>query len=636
MAVYFGQNLVLLDKLASGGMGEVYRARQVGTGGFQKIVAVKRILPQYAVRPDFASMFKQEMNLSAKLQHPNIIQVFSNGHESGYLYLVMEYVKGKTVAEMLIEAKRRGIRIPPEVSCFIASETARGLAYAHNLQDDEQKTPLGIVHRDISPQNIMLGYQGEVKVLDFGIAKIAGVVEGTRDGDLKGKVPYVAPEYVEYDQLDYRADIFALGVVFHELLSQRPLFVADSTYKTLRNVVEMPIPPLVEQYPDVRFELENIVARALERDTNERFQSAEEFARQIAVFANKVYPNFTRGDFAKFVVTLFADQEDPELADLREIHGYSKRVPANLVEAQTELHLDKGWKREGARNYPLFDLSNIRPIFYWVLAFFLISLLAFLSPALFKGKDRQKELLLPTALSALVTWFDVNTIEVDENGIFLRWEDLSALGNSAISETLATTPKLIELPEETDKLLKKALYFDGQDDYLVINGVTDLVRQTKAVTVIVVAKADTPTLKEEQPQYIFSNQAQDKTFDIFRGGVSFGDRLRLKIARDPGMVLYEDTPPQNLTKPFIFSSTIGEEEAQVYLGDKLLMKRAIRMPLIYSESHYFTLGQAFDHGKAANFFKGQLFEFILYSRVIKAEELAKLVEYLRDKYQIYY
>jgi hypothetical protein len=271
-----------------------------------------------------------------------------------------------------------------------------------------------------------------------------------------------------------------------------------------------------------------------------------------------------------------------------------------------------------------------------VLAFFLISLLAFLSPALFKGKDRQKELLLPTALSALVTWFDVNTIEVDENGIFLRWEDLSALGNSAISETLATTPKLIELPEETDKLLKKALYFDGQDDYLVINGVTDLVRQTKAVTVIVVAKADTPTLKEEQPQYIFSNQAQDKTFDIFRGGVSFGDRLRLKIARDPGMVLYEDTPPQNLTKPFIFSSTIGEEEAQVYLGDKLLMKRAIRMPLIYSESHYFTLGQAFDHGKAANFFKGQLFEFILYSRVIKAEELAKLVEYLRDKYQIYY
>ena len=294
-------DLILLEKLAAGGMAEVYRAIHQGYGGFEKVVAVKRILPHFASDEEFKNMFVMEANLSGLFMNPNIVQIYSNGESDGYLYLVMEFVDGRNVRQLLARCDKAKARIPIEYSCFVIAEAAKGLEYAHTFIDPKTNQAMNIIHRDMSPQNIMLSYDGSVKIVDFGIAKAAARSEHTKAGVLKGKFGYMSPEQANGMPIDHRTDIFALGIIFFELLTQRRLFSHDDDMRTLQLIRECNVPRPSKYNPSISPALDRIVLKALAKNRNERYQSSGEFYGDLQRFMNQKYPNFLSMDFAKFL-----------------------------------------------------------------------------------------------------------------------------------------------------------------------------------------------------------------------------------------------------------------------------------------------------------------------------------------------
>jgi serine/threonine protein kinase len=273
---------VLLDRIGVGGMAEVFRAVMPGVEGFQRTFVVKRILAERAQSPYFVDMFVQEARINALLHHPNIVQVFDFGNVSGTYFLAMEYVRGRDVSALLRRLRDRERPCPVGVATFIAHEVAQALGYAHTLTGPEG-TPLNIVHRDVSPSNIICLRAGGVKLLDFGIAKAIGEpeVEKTGQGLFKGKLSYVAPERIKDLPIDGRSDLFSLGVVLWELLAGQKLFRGKSDFQTLKNVVEMAVPPPSSLRPDVPPELDRIVARALARDPEARYPNGRALAEDL-------------------------------------------------------------------------------------------------------------------------------------------------------------------------------------------------------------------------------------------------------------------------------------------------------------------------------------------------------------------
>ncbi|HXJ20578.1 MAG TPA: serine/threonine-protein kinase [Polyangia bacterium] len=274
---------VLLDRIGIGGMAEVFRAVMAGAQGFQRTFVVKRIISERAQSPYFVEMFVREARINAILHHPNIVQVFDFGEVGGTYFLAMEYVRGRDVSALARRLHERERPCPPGVAAFIAHEVAEALAYAH-AQTAPDGTPLNVVHRDVSPSNIICQRTGGVKLLDFGIAQGLGEpeVERSSGGQMfKGKVAYVAPERIMNRAADKRSDLFSLGVVLWELLAGRKLFRAKDDAQTLQNVLEMDIPPPSSIRPDVPPQLDHVVERALARDPAGRYATGYEMAEDL-------------------------------------------------------------------------------------------------------------------------------------------------------------------------------------------------------------------------------------------------------------------------------------------------------------------------------------------------------------------
>ncbi len=255
----------LVRPLAQGGMAELFIARQSGPAGFEKQVVIKRVLPHLAANKDFVEMFLDEARLAARLSHPNIVQVFDFGEADGRYFLAMEYLVGEDLAavQCALGHQRRGM--PGPIAALVLSSACEALHYAHTFAD-ETGAPLKIVHRDVSPTNVFVTYQGQVKVLDFGIAKAEGKLVHTQSGVLKGKFLYMSPEHITGEALDARSDVFALGAVLHELLTGRPVFERATSLASLRAITDEPIPAPSEVVHDVAPELsENRRARARAR-----------------------------------------------------------------------------------------------------------------------------------------------------------------------------------------------------------------------------------------------------------------------------------------------------------------------------------------------------------------------------------
>jgi serine/threonine protein kinase len=276
----FGRYL-LLDRIGSGGMAEVYRAVMPGAQGFRQTFVVKRILAERSRATDFVDMFVQEARIGSMLSHPNIVQVFDFGNVGGDYFLAMEYLRGRDVQALMRKLREQNLPCPVPVAAFIAHEVAVCLGYAHDLLGADGKR-LNIVHRDVSPSNIMCLRTGGVKLLDFGIAKAAGEnTENTEQGLFKGKLAYVAPERIKNEPLDGRVDLFGLGVVLWEMLCGRRLFRGKSELETLNNVLEMKVRVPSTLRPEVPPALDAIVMRALARNRDERYPTGYAMADDL-------------------------------------------------------------------------------------------------------------------------------------------------------------------------------------------------------------------------------------------------------------------------------------------------------------------------------------------------------------------
>ena len=299
---------VLLEKLAMGGMAEVWLARSIGSSGVGKFVAVKRILAQFSEQPEFIEMFREEANIAINLQHANIVTLTEFGEEKAQFYIVMDLINGRNLKQILNKVKTSNVALSIEHIVYICKEIAAGLDYAHRCIDPKTAKPLNIIHRDMSPHNVMISFEGETKVVDFGIAKAESQVEATRAGTLKGKFGYMSPEQADAQPVDQRTDVFSLGIIMWELLANDRLFVGKNEIEILRKIKDCNIQPLRKLNATVPPELEKIVAKSLAKDRNLRYRNADDLHRDLHKFLNVKYPDFSKADFAKFLKNLFAKE----------------------------------------------------------------------------------------------------------------------------------------------------------------------------------------------------------------------------------------------------------------------------------------------------------------------------------------
>jgi eukaryotic-like serine/threonine-protein kinase len=270
----------LVAELASGGMATVFLGRILGAGGFQRFVAIKRLHPHLASEQEFVEMFLDEARLAASIHHPNVVPILEVGTSDRGYYLVMEYIEGDTLARLLARAATSRQRIPVPIVIRIVLDTLAGLHAAHELKDDNDHH-LNLVHRDVSPQNILVGINGTARITDFGVARAATRLSSTRSGQLKGKLAYMAPEQARGGQIDRRADLFAIGTVLWEVLADKRLFKGEGEADTLNRVLFEPIPKLRDINPDIETELETVTMKSLDRDPDKRFPTASVFADEL-------------------------------------------------------------------------------------------------------------------------------------------------------------------------------------------------------------------------------------------------------------------------------------------------------------------------------------------------------------------
>ncbi|EYF02419.1 serine/threonine-protein kinase [Chondromyces apiculatus] len=279
----------LIGEIASGGMASVFLARLGGAGGFQRFVAIKRLHPHLASEAEFIEMFLDEARLAAGIHHPHVVPILEVGTtEAGY-YLVMEYIEGDTMARVLARAASGGKMVPRSVVVRILLDALAGLHAAHELTGADGK-PVQLVHRDCSPQNILVGVDGCTRLTDFGVARAMSRLSSTRPDRMKGKLAYMSPEQTRGGQMDRRSDLFAMGAVLWESLAGRRLFKADSEGATLSRIMNDPIPKLRDAAPSAPAMLEAVCARALERDLAKRYQSAAEMAEALEAAALEGLP----------------------------------------------------------------------------------------------------------------------------------------------------------------------------------------------------------------------------------------------------------------------------------------------------------------------------------------------------------
>ena len=298
---------LLLERVNVGGMAEVFKAKAFGVEGFERLVAVKRILPAIAENDEFTTMFIDEAKIAVQLTHANIAQIFDLGRVGDSFYIAMEYVHGRDLRAIFDRCRRLGESVPIPMACFVTMQVCEGLDYAHN-QRDRSGRELNLVHRDVSPQNVLVSNDGEVKLIDFGVAKAAGRSGTTQSGILKGKFGYMSPEQVRGEPVDRRSDVFAVGICLYEMLTGERLFAGASDFSTLEKVRTVDVVPPSERNPAVQNELERIVMRALARDPDERYASAMELHDELQSFMYTSGTFFARKDLRAFMHELFAEE----------------------------------------------------------------------------------------------------------------------------------------------------------------------------------------------------------------------------------------------------------------------------------------------------------------------------------------
>ena len=324
----------LIGELASGGMATVYLARLAGAGGFQRFVAIKRLHPHLAAEEEFIEMFLDEARLAAGIHHPHVVPILEVGQTSNGYYLVMEYIEGDTLARVVARSLSQGKEVPRPILFRILLDTLAGLHAAHELADDRGSL-VQLVHRDCSPQNILVGVDGCSRITDFGVARASSRLSNTRADRLKGKLAYMSPEQAQGDvELDRRSDLFAMGVILWEVLASRRLFKADTEAGTMRRVLLEPIARLSSVVPSVHRAIDEVCSRALERNIARRFQSAAEMADALERAARET-----------------AKEGNSGVASPREVAAYMQGALGQDIAAQRECV--RAWLAQSETSMPI-------------------------------------------------------------------------------------------------------------------------------------------------------------------------------------------------------------------------------------------------------------------------------------------
>lgn len=303
---------ILIEKLTRGGMAEIYLGRSNSKDGFKRVCCIKRILPHYSQEKEYIEMFRDEAHICKRLEHANIVRVegFEEVEES--YAIIMEYVDGADLRKILVGCENAGLTLPIPMAIYIAAEVARGLHYAHTKIDEITQKPLKIVHRDISPQNILVSFEGETKITDFGIAQAKSKSTETKPGIVKGKYSYMSPEQIMAKPVDARTDVFALGIVLWEMIAMERLFHGENDVITIQKVKNCEIKRIPRgqkrKEGEVDDELEAIILQALQKDLKKRFRDAKQFEVALRKYLNKRYASFSPNELSNFLKELLADQ----------------------------------------------------------------------------------------------------------------------------------------------------------------------------------------------------------------------------------------------------------------------------------------------------------------------------------------
>jgi serine/threonine protein kinase len=321
----------LLERIAVGGMAEIFKAKQVGVRGFEKIIVIKKILQHLSEDPEFVEMFEDEAKIAARLTQANIVQIYELGEVDGTLYIAMEYIEGRNLRDITRAASGKGLHLPVEQCVMIMTEVLKGLDYAHR-KTDSSGVPLSIIHRDMSPQNIILSYEGEVKILDFGIAKAASKISKTEAGVLKGKFSYMSPEQASGKMIAQTSDIYACGVILHELLTSDRLFRAKTDIETLERVKEGKVLPPSEKNDQIPPELDAIALKALTKDPAHRYQTAGEMLTDLTRLAYEKKYSFGSQDLTAFMNILFEEDIADEKRRLQRALSEVPASPSQIIQ----------------------------------------------------------------------------------------------------------------------------------------------------------------------------------------------------------------------------------------------------------------------------------------------------------------
>ena len=331
-----------------GGMAEIFKAKTFGHGGFENVVVIKRILAHLSENPSFVKMFMDEAKITALLQHGNIVRIYDFGKIDRNYFIAMECVEGKDVKQVLRKLAERRKLIPREFAVYIAMEAAKGLDYAHK-RTTLQGAPLDIVHRDVSPSNILVSYNGEVKVADFGIVKAANCAETTNEGMLKGKFEYMSPEQAGGKDIDRRSDIFSVGIILWEMLTGRRLFKTDSELKTLEKIKSGDFEAPSKMNHTVPPRLDEIVMRALAVDPDDRYADARDLHADLLDFLYPAPPDVTQQSLALYMKDLFTEEVSGERDRMEE----GTRLAQAMHETAASVDLEPDWEEGGsARSQP--------------------------------------------------------------------------------------------------------------------------------------------------------------------------------------------------------------------------------------------------------------------------------------------
>ncbi len=330
----------MIVELARGGMGDVYLAVSRGPGGFHKLVVIKELRANLASDGEFLTMFMEEAKLSARLHHPNIVQTNEVGQDGNRYFMAMEYLEGQALNRCSQRIPREQLTLPLLLRILV--DALGGLHYAHELVDYDG-TPLHIVHRDISPHNVLITYDGQVKIVDFGIAKTRESAQQTATGVLKGKVPYMAPEQLDRNQ-DRRADVFAVGVMLWEAVAGRRMWAGKTDLGIVQGLAEMKIPSIREAKPDLPPELERIVSRAVAANREQRYQTAQEMATDLETYLESVDAHVSNKQLGKLVTSAFAEERE--------------KIRAVIEEQLKQVRVADSDHFESARSIPRLDTAQ--------------------------------------------------------------------------------------------------------------------------------------------------------------------------------------------------------------------------------------------------------------------------------------